>query len=571
MPRFNSKLIETFKPARKNRPARRSDRRRKLVFESFEDRVVLSPAAAAIGALYAQLGGQWGILGAPTTGVTPISGGYDETFQHGAIFYSSGTGAHDLVGATATEYFHTANEKDAFGNDVQGILGFPTANQGNDPGVSGAQIARFQGGQIYSSSATGAHVVYGAILAEYQATANEKDFYGHDVQTVIGLPTTDEASVPGVAAGRVTDFQNGAIYWSARTGAHVVYGAIYARFTSIGGASYFGLPTTDETETPDGLGRYNHFETIGPGGSGALAAIDWTPNYGAHTVTGPILALFASNGWEQDGEAISNQVNLTATGGAYQYFHRKEDARGANHGTPFVVVPYAIDYTANTGAYVTDTSSYTDIEQGFAGTCWILASIAAMEAQGVDLSQRIHYQGNDTYTVQLYVPNDPATRPYSGYSPITVSVNFNGSLNSADPGYSPSEPSQSWVVVMQRAIIEAVATWSPGQTITNPHGGAAFDAQTALIGKAIAYLKVKNSNIQQQVESALANRQYVVFSTSVSTTQLVGDHDYAVLSANSQGVTLYNPWGAAQTSPTPDPQTVSWSVIAQDGDGFSIA
>jgi hypothetical protein len=570
MPRFNIKLIETFKPARKSSPARRSDRRRKLAFEAFEDRVVLSPASAAIGALYAQLGGKWGILGAPTTGVTPFNGGYDETFQHGAIFYSSGTGAHDLDGAIATEYSWTAYEKDAFGNDVQRILGFPTANQGNDPGMPGAQVAKFQGGQIYSSSTTGAHVVYGAILAEYEATANEKDFYGHDVQTVIGLPTTDEATVPDVASGRVTDFHGGAIYWSARTGAHVVYGGIYAKFTSMGGASYCGLPNTDETATPDGLGRYNHFETIGPAGSGALLAIDWTPNYGAHAVTGPILSLFANNGWEQSGEAISDQVNLTATGAAYQYFHRKEDARGANHGTHFVVVPYAIDYTANTGAYVTDTSSYTDIEQGNAGTCWILASIAAMEAQGIDLSQRIHYHGNDTYTVQLYVPNDPATRPVGGYSPITVSVNFDGSLVSADPGYSPSKPSQSWVAVMQRAIIEAVATWSPGQTITNPHSGSACDAQAALTGQAFVVLSVKNSNIQQKVESALAKHQYVVLSTSSSTTQLVGDHCYAVLSANSQGVTLYNPWGADATSPTPDPQTVSWSVIAQDGYAFCI-
>jgi hypothetical protein len=218
---------------------------------------------------------------------------------------------------------------------------------------------------------------------------------------------------------------------------------------------------------------------------------------------------------------------------------------------------------------VTDTSSYTDVSQGNAGTCWILASIAAMEAQGVDLSQMIHYQGNDTYTVQLYKPNDPATRPVGGYSPITVTVNFNGSTYAADPGYSLTKPSQSWVVVMQRAIIEAIATWSPGQTIENPHSGGAGDAQAALTGQAFTYPSVQNSNIQQQVESALANGQYVELETLNSgTKQLVADHDYAVLSANSQGVTLYNPWGAAETAPTPDPETVSWSVIAQDGSGF---
>jgi hypothetical protein len=391
-------------------------------------------------------------------------------------------------------------------------------------------VTDFQGGAIYWSTTTGAHVVYGSIWAEYQYVAHETDVTGKNVKTLLGLPTSDEANEPGQPGG-------------------------------------LGLPTTDETETPDGVGRYNHFETIGPGG-GAVAAIDFTPNYGANAVTGRIATLFAKDGWEQNGEAISNQIDLTATGGEYQYFGKEETKAelGGQVSPPFVADPYAIDYTAQTGAYVTDTSSYNDISQGNSGTCWILASMAAMEAQGTDLSQMIHYQGNNKYTVQLYVPNDPANRPMGGYRPLTVSVSFNGSTNSADPGYSLTKPSQSWVVVMQRAIIEAVATWDPSQTITNPHSGGAGDAQAALTGQAFTSPSVQNSNIQQQVESALANGQYVAFETlDTGTTTLVADHVYAVLSAKSQGVTLYNPWGAAETAPTPDPQTVSWSVIAQDG------
>jgi uncharacterized protein with LGFP repeats len=41
-----------------------------------------------------------------------------------------------------------------------------------------------------------------------------------------------------------------------------------------------GYPTTDELSTPDGIGRYNHFDKAG--------SIYWTPGTGAHEVYGAI-------------------------------------------------------------------------------------------------------------------------------------------------------------------------------------------------------------------------------------------------------------------------------------------
>jgi len=49
-------------------------------------------------------------------------------------------------------------------------------------------------------------------------------------------------------------------------------------------------PLTDETGTPDGVGRYNHFQ----GGS-----IYWTPETGAHEVHGHIRDEWARMGWER--------------------------------------------------------------------------------------------------------------------------------------------------------------------------------------------------------------------------------------------------------------------------------
>ena len=86
------------------------------------------------------------------------------------------------------------------------------------------------------------------------------------------------------------------IYWTPNTGAHAVQGAIYAQWASLGyERGPLGYPTSDETGTPDGVGRFNAF--AGTGRSG----IYWTPNTGAHEVHGAIYAQWASLGWERSG------------------------------------------------------------------------------------------------------------------------------------------------------------------------------------------------------------------------------------------------------------------------------
>src|SRR5206468_9019586 len=97
------------------------------------------------------------------------------------------------------------------------------------------------------------------IRAEYNTTAGETDYFGNNVQLILGLPTSDEINVPAYAGGRMNTFQGGRIYWSASTGAHVVYGAINNFYNSIGGPrGGLGLPTADEYDA--GGTRYTLFE-----------------------------------------------------------------------------------------------------------------------------------------------------------------------------------------------------------------------------------------------------------------------------------------------------------------------
>lgn len=91
--------------------------------------------------------------------------------------------------------------------------------------------------------------------------------------------------------GRMRRYERGWIYWTPSTGAHLIYGSIYEKWASLGyEAGLLGYPVTDETSTPDGEGRYNHFQ----GGS-----IYWTPETGAHEIHGGVRDKWASMGWER--------------------------------------------------------------------------------------------------------------------------------------------------------------------------------------------------------------------------------------------------------------------------------
>jgi uncharacterized protein with LGFP repeats len=345
MRRLLGKLAKGIPQTHKARAARRAVSRPPLQVEALEARELPSTTPGLLLALdpiqakYRSLGGPSGFLGTPLTGELKTtnshgSGRY-ERFQHGAIYYSAATGAHDFYGAIANEYVKAASEKDANGTVVQSLLGFPTSDEARWPGVSGGLVGHFQGGVIYDSPATGAHVVYGgigvkynsvggpasyglptsdeasvpgvpgervsyfqyghaiywspatgahlvygAILAEYQATALETDADGRDVQAHLGAPTSDEMGVPGVPGARMNTFQGGAIYWSPATGAHVVYGAIGVKYNSVGGptpTSGIGLPTSDEADVPGRPGyRVTYFEDG--------IAIYWSPQTGAYLV-----------------------------------------------------------------------------------------------------------------------------------------------------------------------------------------------------------------------------------------------------------------------------------------------
>ena len=106
----------------------------------------------------------------------------------------------------------------------------------------------------------------------------------------LGYPTTDTLTTPD-GVGRFNHFQRGSIYWSPQTGPHVVSGPVYDKWAKLNWEKgSLGYPVTDVTTTPDGKGLFAHFQH---------GSIYWTQETGAHVVSGPSTDKWAKLNWEK--------------------------------------------------------------------------------------------------------------------------------------------------------------------------------------------------------------------------------------------------------------------------------
>ena len=92
----------------------------------------------------------------------------------------------------------------------------------------------------------------GAIGAKYQDMTRAGIGLGQPV-------SPEQVSTDG--QGRFRTYQNSTLYWSQRTGAREVHGAIREQYIQLGAEnSRLGYPISDELLAPDGSGRISNFE-----------------------------------------------------------------------------------------------------------------------------------------------------------------------------------------------------------------------------------------------------------------------------------------------------------------------
>ena len=276
-------------------------------------------------------------------------GGCFQNFATGAVYWSPNSGEHQVRGRIYDKWGSLGWEN--------GRLGYPTGDE--QCGLAGGGCyQQFQGGRIYWSLPTDAHPVWGEVGKEYQAVGAE--------QSTLKYPTGDE--ICGLRDGGCRqEFTGGSIGWSAKTGAHAVWGRIAERWNNLGAQNgMLGWPTSgemcglseggcwqrfsegrmyytpqlganpikgaigqkwDATGFENGtLGYPTGQEYCGLAGNGCLqrfqrGSIYWSPATGAYWIRGAIRDSWGANGWEAGrlGYPTSDEQCWIA-GGCFQTF-----------------------------------------------------------------------------------------------------------------------------------------------------------------------------------------------------------------------------------------------------------
>ncbi|MBM7566101.1 LGFP repeat-containing protein [Paenibacillus sacheonensis] len=119
------------------------------------------------------------------------------------------------------------------------------------------------------------------------------------------LASQPAGKLRSAGGGFVQRYADCDIYYTPETGAHEVHGEIRNKYLAVNGPVLLGLPTTDESICPDGIGRFNHFQKS--------ASIYWTPRTGPFYLMGSVRFRWASEGWETGrlGYPVTDQYSLT--------------------------------------------------------------------------------------------------------------------------------------------------------------------------------------------------------------------------------------------------------------------
>jgi hypothetical protein len=269
-----------------------------------------SPLEAAthyITVKYNSLGGAGGILGPTDGNISPCPDGvgfFQHYWNNGSIYWTPSTGAWAVLGSIREKWAALGWERS--------FLGYPVADQsvGLNPQTSGA-YQNFQGGAIYTytqpliltTQVTGVatSVVANAAPAAQPAATTHATTAVTATHANLNLAATHlETNVATTAATHAVLVRPPK---PSIATTHEVHGAILAKYQELGAeGSFLGYPTTDETGTPDGVGRFNHFQA---------GSIYWTPSTGAHEVHGLIRDFWAAHGWERNaalGYPISDEL-----------------------------------------------------------------------------------------------------------------------------------------------------------------------------------------------------------------------------------------------------------------------
>ncbi|MEL4163719.1 alpha/beta hydrolase-fold protein [Corynebacterium bovis] len=186
-----------------------------------------------IGARYGELGGPESWLGYPTSEEIPlVEGGRLVTFEHGNIYWTPQTGAQAVKPDMLEAWGRTGWEK--------GPLGYPTDQEQDN---AGGAVQQFSNGVVTRDPKGATQYVQGLIAKKYVEAGGPGGG--------LGWPLSGERDVRG---GKMSEFENGYIYWSPTTGAHIIRrGPIFDAWGREGWETgRYGFPTEDQKAADGG-------------------------------------------------------------------------------------------------------------------------------------------------------------------------------------------------------------------------------------------------------------------------------------------------------------------------------
>lgn len=155
------------------------------------------------------------VLGEATAPHTRIGSGelYRREYEHGAVYWSERTGAHEVHGLIAEHWYGVGAEAS--------FLGFPTTDEqplaeSEHGGRLAGGVGHFEGGSIYWTPAHGSAIVFGMVRDIWALLGWER--------SPLGLPVCDVE--PAAESGMLRGvFEHGTVEWSSSTGPIVIIDA----------------------------------------------------------------------------------------------------------------------------------------------------------------------------------------------------------------------------------------------------------------------------------------------------------------------------------------------------------
>lgn len=222
--------------------------------------------------------------------------------------------------------------------------------------------------------------------------------------------------------------------------------------------------------------------------------------------------------------------------------------------------------------------TFLDVQQGQAGDCWLLASLAEVAARQPQLiSSMFTSLGTEAengvavslYDVRLYSPNGtPEHFIVDSELPTSAQINTAfGTVYDHPVGGSNAVNGSSvpvlWVALAEKAYAEYL-----GNSYGKLNGGDPSTAFHAIAGQSAPYsIGINPTNIA----SAWSHNEFIVLDSSSSPTNhyVVNDHAYALVGYNASNntFTLFNPWGTNMSGWAPVPQSngqpdYGWTTVS---------